>query len=437
AWNAQAPMVATTDLALSPDGRHLAYNPGLAEENGLLEVMDLRQGRPVAALPGCRAACWSANGLWLATVAARPAASGIPSGEVAEVRAFRPLAPDLPLPKAVPQVVFEPDGASLWAGGQQVRLGTPAGWLALEAGETLPGRFVGPGIGSSRWTLETGTSTGSTALDARHPDGRRLLLPVAGGLARAAFLPDGRRLLLAVGSPPDPAHPAKIEPMVTNRIEVWDLDQGRRLAVWSAPAGAAAGGPLVCSPDGRFVAEAFFEAEAIRVLDAASGEVLQRCRPTVGSRNRLLGLRLSAKNRPETAPPRATALAFSREGKRLFAGFDHGGWMAWSIPSGQPVAEAKPGRAAIRGLAIDPRGRLLATADLEGRITLWNAATGRRVADWRIPGRHWQALAFSPDGALLAAGSEEGWVQVWPLPGLRRELARLGLAERWPSSLSP
>ncbi|MFJ4682300.1 hypothetical protein [Streptomyces sp. NPDC088789] len=71
---------------------------------------------------------------------------------------------------------------------------------------------------------------------------------------------------------------------------------------------------------------------------------------------------------------------------------------------------------AIFAGAFSPDGRLLAVADIQGRITLWDLELGRRTAVLStsdLHNRHRRSLAFSPDGALLAAGSNDGSVRVW------------------------
>jgi hypothetical protein len=66
-----------------------------------------------------------------------------------------------------------------------------------------------------------------------------------------------------------------------------------------------------------------------------------------------------------------------------------------------------------------PRGGLLATAHLDGRVRIWNAADMELRKEFRVQGRFvYGSIAFSPDGYLLATGSMAGDITLWdPLAG--------------------
>ena len=68
---------------------------------------------------------------------------------------------------------------------------------------------------------------------------------------------------------------------------------------------------------------------------------------------------------------------------------------------------------ARNSVTFAPSGRLLATADHDGRVKLWDVATGRQLAsldgqDGRLGG-----VAFSPDGRTLAAIATDTDVRLW------------------------
>jgi len=80
---------------------------------------------------------------------------------------------------------------------------------------------------------------------------------------------------------------------------------------------------------------------------------------------------------------------------------------------------------AITAMAYSPKGRFLATADLEGGLQLWDPQARRQLAAWEGHGQEIDAVAFSPDERWLAAGGREERVDVYDLNTLRRALPAL------------
>ena len=61
--------------------------------------------------------------------------------------------------------------------------------------------------------------------------------------------------------------------------------------------------------------------------------------------------------------------------------------------------------------AVDPAGRLLATAD-DNVVTVRDATTGKEVFTCRGHSKPIEAIGFSPDGRSLASVGEDG-VKTW------------------------
>jgi WD40 repeat protein len=87
----------------------------------------------------------------------------------------------------------------------------------------------------------------------------------------------------------------------------------------------------------------------------------------------------------------------------------------------------------IFAMAFSPDGRTLAVGAPQGQIFLWSVADVRSPRlGLRLPGQRGliAGLAFDPQGHCLAsAAGFEALVEIWDLDLLKRELARLGLAE--------
>jgi hypothetical protein len=125
-------------------------------------------------------------------------------------------------------------------------------------------------------------------------------------------------------------------------------------------------------------------------------------------------------------PPVIAALAFSADGRRLFAGgyrevlvHDVGEMCATRSPEGErggpvsvaPVARLVGEAPRIQALSLSPDGKRLAVASGSpgrfGELQLWEVASGELLEFRRIGEDLLYAVDFSPDGArLVAAGAD-------------------------------
>jgi WD40 repeat protein len=106
-----------------------------------------------------------------------------------------------------------------------------------------------------------------------------------------------------------------------------------------------------------------------------------------------------------------TSLAWSKGGALASAGVDKR-VLVWAMPEGK-ILLTLTAISAVRALAVNPDGTVLASAGDAGVIQLWDLRTGKPVnqfsghADWVL------SLAFSGDGKLLASGGYDRFVRLW------------------------
>lgn len=67
----------------------------------------------------------------------------------------------------------------------------------------------------------------------------------------------------------------------------------------------------------------------------------------------------------------------------------------------------------ITALAYSPDGKLLASADREGRVCVWNAASGEQLHRLDAHKGGTYALVFSPDGKNLGSAGQDGLIRWW------------------------
>ena len=201
----------------------------------------------------------------------------------------------------------------------------------------------------------------------------------------AAFSPDGHSLAAVDG----------------RQIALFDPRTGKRIGELGPRTNLISA--IAASPDGRIAA-------------ATAGDIelwdIRQARPVLTLHG-------------EAASP-VSALAFSSDGYRLFAGSDNGALRLWDVEKARQIASFAGHSQRIGSLALSPDGRTLASASWDGSVKLWNIETRQEkthiLAD-NSSGEQSQvfSVAFAPDGKTLAWSDHA--THVWDLATDRERYA--------------
>jgi WD40 repeat protein len=273
-----------------------------------------------------------------------------------DVATGRELSPGGAHVERIDQVVFAPDGKSVWTRAAD---------------------------GLHRWDRSTGKDLGPVELPK--------------GTALARLSPDGKAVAF----------------LVRHAVHIWDLAAGKEIRQWPLP------GPeykefhrswlyeLHWSAGGKVLAGKSYD-QVLRLWETATGkEILEL--PADSSRrdaqNSVQGCETSLALSPGgTVLVRAESLEVvdlsyfgeATPAKPLpFPGVLH----FHLLPGGARLRDVKA-RAAVDACAFAPDGRMLATLNKDNTLSLWEARTGKERC--RLPGG--TVLAFAPDGRTVAIG---------------------------------
>jgi WD40 repeat protein/serine/threonine protein kinase len=171
-------------------------------------------------------------------------------------------------------------------------------------------------------------------------------------------------------------------------LELWDLETGEERATLR-------GGPnedfntVAIAPDGKAVA-AGSTAQTVR-LWTWDGTQWQEKAPILGHGS-------------------SPSVAFSLDSKTLVVG--QGLLKSYEVDSGRERVSFQGHVSWIKGLALSPDGKILASGGYDRTVRTWDAATGKELT-CRPHASHVVSVAFSPDGKTLAAGCGDGTITLW------------------------
>ncbi len=175
---------------------------------------------------------------------------------------------------------------------------------------------------------------------------------------------------------------------------LWDLKTGAVLSRFSGKGEKVLS--LDVSPDERYVAVASWENEA-RVYDISADPPRQASTLT-GHRGNV------------------NAVAFSRDGDKLFTGSYDGGIRQFDLKSGALERELYNFGWGVNTLKALPDGKTLLFGVTDGKVGVMDIATGEEVKVLPPHLRPVLSLAISHDGKRAASGGGDGVIRVFDLP---------------------
>lgn len=228
------------------------------------------------------------------------------------------------------------------------------------------------------------------------------------------------------------------------RTVVWDVDEGRELAVYS-------GQSPVWSPGGsRLAISDYYEHRpcATRVVDVTTGiiDLITKtpedgigdpvsaraihvgCLLAWSPDGGLLSVR-SHKNVGLLRVPdvrlrghtRAIeGVAWRPDGKQWATAGGDGIVRIWDVASRSEVAALKDHAKPVLTVAWSPDGRYISTGGADATVRIWQGATGEPVATLPCPGTEIHTLAWSPDGKRLISAGPSNPPTIWSIADCRK-----------------
>src|SRR6266567_3918345 len=110
---------------------------------------------------------------------------------------------------------------------------------------------------------------------------------------------------------------------------------------------------------------------------------------------------------------RATAVAWSPDGKYVVSGSLDKTVQVWSVSTGKTRLIYRGHTDGILAVAWSPGSRSIVSGSLDHTVQVWQATTGKPILTYRGHSAPVNTVMWSPDGKHIASGSVDTTVQVW------------------------
>lgn len=188
-------------------------------------------------------------------------------------------------------------------------------------------------------------------------------------------------------------------------VRIWDTSTGQQQGEFGSSVYEDEG--FAASPDGRTVALAktccAFSPDGSFVVSPGGVELWDR---RTGEELATLALAVRERLTPQ-----------EREAEK-------GRLMVWDVFSGRELTVLEGHTGEVKGCAVGPDGRRVASVGTDPTVRIWDAGTGEEIACLRAPG-HSNACAFSPDGSLLVEAVDSN-LRVWEVESGRERMTLTG-----------
>ncbi len=133
-----------------------------------------------------------------------------------------------------------------------------------------------------------------------------------------------------------------------------------------------------------------------------------------------------------------TRVAFSPDGKTIYAGVADGTLRAWDAASGKAQASITAHSAWTFADAPHPSGKMVATGGGDATIRFWDAVTLQLIAELHGHDDDVHSIAFDPTGQFLVSSSDDHTVRVWDVAAQQEVNVLLGHEHTIPAvAISP